>query len=121
LGFHATSDAGPLTVAKTLMRGSSGHQDWWLAGGYLYYVSLRPIVAGSNGNERVPGRMALGRELSRQAILQSAVFGKVAFAIERSGAVLLSSLPANAWGEFENSLHQSAAEPATIQDRKSVV
>lgn len=116
LGFHARSDAVPLTVAKTLMRGSSGHQDWWFAGGHLYDVSLRPIVAGSNGNERVLGRMALGRELSRQAILQSAVFGKVAFAIERSGAVLLSSLPANAWGEFENSLHQSAAEPATIQE-----
>jgi signal transduction histidine kinase/ActR/RegA family two-component response regulator len=110
LGFHARSDEAPAGTVKRLMRDASGDQDWWFAGGHLYHVSFAPIVAGANPHERLLGRIALGRELTARSIVASGAFGKSAFAFERNGEVIVSSLPAGAWSEFEAAL--GSADPS---------
>jgi len=104
LGFSAKSDDIPLSTVKRLMRESFGSQDWWFAGNHLFDVSTHTIWIGTEDSRRSLGRVAIGREVSPQSLLSTGVFGKAAFAFERHGAVLLSSLRANAWSEFENSL-----------------
>src|SRR6267154_1224578 len=92
MAFHSTSSDVPESVLMQLMKGSSGEEDWWFAGGHLYDVSLVPIVSGVNANQRPLGRMALGHEVSSKSTLDAA-FGRAAFVFDRNGAVLLSSLP----------------------------
>src|SRR5260221_2759748 len=115
LAFHSTSDDVPVSTLKHLMQGSRGEEDWWFAGGHLYDVSLVPIVAGINANQRPLGRMALGRQVSSKSTLDAA-FGKAAFVFDRHGAVLLSSLPPGVWGDFELSLKQRQAKADLIQE-----
>jgi hypothetical protein len=80
------------------MQNSTGEQDWWFVGGHLYRVSFAPIIAGANINQRALGEIALGRELSTQSIVDTGAFGKSAFIFEGKQSVILSSLPASAWG-----------------------
>jgi signal transduction histidine kinase/CheY-like chemotaxis protein len=101
LAFHAKSDDVPVSTVKRLMQESTGEQDWWYAGGHLYHVSYAPIVAGPNGNQHALGRIAVGRELSTQSIRATGAFGNSTFIFDRKGSVILSSLPQNAWGDFE--------------------
>jgi len=115
LAFHSTSDGVDVSTLKHLMQGSSGDEDWWYAGGHLYDVSLVPIVAGVNANQRLLGRMALGHEVSSKSTLDAA-FGKAAFVFDRDGAVLLSSLPPSVWGDFELSLKQEHAKADSIPE-----
>jgi len=109
LGFHAKSDDVPVSRVKQLMldSNSDGDEDWWFAGGHLYHVSFAPIVAGSDIHERMLGRVALGRELSPQSIIHMGVSGKSAPVFERNGAVILSSFPASAWGDFQAAISNS--------------
>jgi signal transduction histidine kinase/CheY-like chemotaxis protein len=116
LGFRAKSDDVPLSTVKRLMRDSSGSQDWWFAGGHLYDVSTKTIWMGAGENRRPVGRIAIGREVSPQTILSAGVFGKTAFAFERNGKLLLSSLKANAWTEFEASLQGAGSQGQTVQE-----
>jgi HAMP domain-containing protein len=94
-----------------------GTEDWWFAGGHLYDVCLKDIVMGPEGTQRILGRIAIGREVSRGSILNAGLFGKSAFAFERNGAVLLSSLPANAWEEFEGSLKDVAPAAGKVREK----
>jgi signal transduction histidine kinase/ActR/RegA family two-component response regulator len=115
LAFHSTSNEVPASTLQQLMQNSSGEEDWWFAGGHLYDVSLVPIVAGVASNQRPLGRMALGHEISSKSTLDAA-FGKAGFIFDRKGAVLLSSLPPNVWGEFELSLKPQQKASDAIQE-----
>jgi signal transduction histidine kinase/ActR/RegA family two-component response regulator len=115
LAFHSTSNDVPASALTQLMKGSSGEEDWWFAGGHLYDVSLVPIVSGVNVNQRPLGRMALGHEISSKSTLDTA-FGKGAFVFDRNGAVLLSSLPPSVWGDFELSLKPDQKKSDAIRE-----
>ncbi len=116
LAFQSRSDDVPASTVKRLMQSSTGEQDWWFAGGHLYDVSLVPIVAGANAEQHGLGRMALGREVSPQLIAEAGAFGKSAFAFERQGAVILSSLPSGAWTDFETALRQQPESADSVQE-----
>jgi signal transduction histidine kinase/CheY-like chemotaxis protein len=101
LAFHSKSDDVPESRVKQLMQDSAGDEDWWFAGGHLYHVSFAPIVAGVNPSQLALGRIALGRELSPQLMIDTGAFGKSASIFVRNGAVILSSLPADDRRDFE--------------------
>jgi signal transduction histidine kinase/ActR/RegA family two-component response regulator len=101
LAFHCKSDDVPVSGVRRLMQNSTGEQDWWFVGGHLYHVSFAPIIAGANINRRALGEIALGRELSTRSIVDTGTFGKSAFIFAGKKSVILSSLPASAWGDFE--------------------
>jgi signal transduction histidine kinase/CheY-like chemotaxis protein len=124
LAFHSRSDDVPVSAVKRLLQESTGEQDWWFAGGHLYHVSFAPIVAGADVNQRLLGRIALGRDVSNrdgfnQSIAATGAFGNAAFILERKGAVILSSLPAKAWGDFEASLQRSPLRAGSQSDADS--
>ena len=116
LAVHAKSDDVPLSRIKQLMQDASGEEDWWFAGGHLYHVSFAPIVAGANATQLTLGRIALGRELSTQSLIGTGTFGKSASIIERSGAVILSSLPASDLGNFETAVARAEKTSPSIQE-----
>jgi signal transduction histidine kinase/CheY-like chemotaxis protein len=115
LGFHSTSDDVPESAVKRLLKSSTGAHDWWFAGGHLYDVSFVPIVAGAGDTQRVLGRIALGHELSTQSIVGTGAFSKSALIFERSGSVILSSLPQGAWGDFEASVSRAQDPPNSVR------
>lgn len=121
LAFHSKSDGVPVSRVKQLMQDSAGEEDWWFvggqfAGGHLYHVSFAPIVAGANVHQQALGRIALGRELSPQSIIDTGAVGTSASIFEREGAVILSSLPASAWGDFEASVSKERTTSDSIQE-----
>src|SRR5580765_6085383 len=109
LGVHARSEDVTLASVTSLLKATNGDEDWWFINGHLYDVNLVPILAGAGEEERVVGRMALGREMRSETILSSGDLGKSAFTFERQGRVLLSSLPAEVWQEFELALPRDAS------------
>jgi len=111
-----TRDAAAVPEIRGLMPVSVGGQDWWFAGGHLYDVSFAPIVAGLGANQRVLGRLALGRDVSQQSVLGTGAFAESAFVFERHGTVWLSSLKTEAAGEFQDSLAKENWTPGSIQD-----
>ncbi len=116
LAFHSKSDDVPLSRVRLLMQNSTGEQDWWFVGGHLYHVSFAPITAGANINQRALGEIALGRELSTGSIVNTGAFGKSAFIFEGKQSVILSSLPASAWGDFEAAVANEQKTPDSIQE-----
>jgi len=116
LALHSKSAEVTPTVVKPLMQSSTTDEDWWVIGGHLYDVNLVAIVAGSGAEERVLGRMALGREIRSETILNGADFGKSAFTFERKGRVLLSSLPSNMWNDLESALPEDSAQPNAVRE-----
>ena len=116
LAFHCKSDAVPVSGVKRLLQSSTGEQDWWFVGGHLYRVSFAPIIAGANINQRALGEIGLGRELSTRSIVDTGAFGKSVFIFEGKKSVILSSLPASAWGDFEAAVSNRQKTSDSIQD-----
>ena len=116
LAFHSKSDDVPISGVKHLVQNSMGTKDWWFAGGHLYDVSFAPIVAGANDEQRVLGKISLGRELSSRSIIDTGAFGKSAFIFEGKGSVILSSLPASAWSEFASTVSKERNTSGSIQE-----
>ncbi|MBZ5687613.1 MAG: response regulator [Acidobacteriia bacterium] len=114
LGLHAKFDDVNSATVKPLLLAADGVEDWWFVNGHLYDINFVPIFAGTGQDERTLGRMALGREMRRETILTSGDFGKSAFTFERQGRVLLSSLPAEVWQEFESALPRDPT-PSTAE------
>jgi len=104
LALHSKSTGVNAAQVEPLLRATEGSEDWWFVEGRLYDVNFVPIVAGFGREERVLGRLALGHEMRADSILSSGSFGKSAFAFERQGKLLLSSLPTDVWGDLESSL-----------------
>jgi signal transduction histidine kinase/ActR/RegA family two-component response regulator len=116
LAFHSRTNDVPISDVEHLLENATGKQDWWLAGGRLYDVSFAPIVAGAIGEEHGLGRLTLGYEVSPQAIAAAGAFGKSSFTFERQGSVILSSLPASDWKDFETSLGSPWARTQVIRE-----
>jgi signal transduction histidine kinase/CheY-like chemotaxis protein len=116
LAFHSRTNDLPISDAEHLLENATGKQDWWAAGGRLYDVSFAPIVAGGIGEEHGLGRITLGYEVSPQSIIAGGAFGKSFFTFERRGLVIMSSLPASDWNEFEASLGSPSAKAQVIRE-----
>jgi signal transduction histidine kinase/CheY-like chemotaxis protein len=84
--------------------------------GHLYDISFEQILAGSARDRRVLGRLALGREISQAAVLDSPLFGNSRFALERGGGLLLSSLQPGVKSEFEKFVRQDSTVSSRIQE-----
>jgi len=109
LAVQAKSEGITSASVTPLLKATNGDEDWWFINGHLYDVNLMPVLAGAGEEERVLGRMALGREMRSETILSSGDLGKSAFTFERRGRVLLSSLPDEVWQEFESALPRDAS------------
>lgn len=116
LALHSKSSDVTSTIVKPLMQASTSDEDWWFIAGHLYDVNVVPIVAGAGAEERILGRMALGREIRREPILNSGAFEKSAFTFERQGHVLLSSLPPDVWTDLEAAFPRDTVSTNTVEE-----
>jgi signal transduction histidine kinase/ActR/RegA family two-component response regulator len=118
LALHSKSSDVTSMMVKPLMHRSTSEseEDWWFIDGHLYDVNLVAIVAGAGAEERSLGRMALGREIRRESLMNSGDFGKSAFTFERQGKVLLSSLPPDVWPELESALPEETTQPNAVRE-----
>jgi signal transduction histidine kinase/ActR/RegA family two-component response regulator len=124
LALHAKSRDVTPEIASPLMKGSTSeaendsdsNEDWWFIGGHLYDVNLVSIVAGAGADERLLGRMALGREIRPESLVNSGDFGKSVLTFERQGHVLLSSLPPDTWSQLETALPERTASPNEVRE-----
>jgi signal transduction histidine kinase/CheY-like chemotaxis protein len=114
LALHTRYADVTAATSRPLLKSSSGEEDWWFIDGHLYNVNFVPIVAGNSLEERVLGRMALGREITNGSILGNGAYGRSEFIFERGGTVLLSSLSSNVWSDAQAALadegHESMGE-----------
>jgi signal transduction histidine kinase/CheY-like chemotaxis protein len=110
LALHTRYSDVTAAMAEPLLKTSSGEEDWWFIEGHLYNVNFVPIVAGNGLEERVLGRMALGREIKNDSILGNGAYGRSEFIFERRGGVLLSSLSSELWAEAEATLGHNGQE-----------
>jgi signal transduction histidine kinase/CheY-like chemotaxis protein len=110
LALHTRYSDVTAAMAEPLLKTSSGEEDWWFIEGHLYNVNFVPIVAGNGLEERVLGRMALGREIKNDSILGNGAYGRSEFIFERRGDVLLSSLSSELWAEAEATLRHNGQE-----------
>jgi signal transduction histidine kinase/CheY-like chemotaxis protein len=110
LALHTRYSDVTAAMAEPLLKTSSGEEDWWFIEGHLYNVNFVPIVAGNGLEERVLGRMALGREIKNDSILGNGAYGRSEFIFERRGDVLLSSLSSELWAEAEAALRHNGQE-----------
>jgi len=110
LALHTRYSDVTAAMAEPLLKTSSGEEDWWFIQGHLYNVNFVPIVAGNGLEERVLGRMALGREIKNDSILGNGAYGRSEFIFERRGDVLLSSLSSELWAEAEATLGHNRQE-----------
>jgi len=113
---HGSVELDAATV-QPLLRSTDAEEDWWFVNARLYDVHFAQIVSGAGSEERALGRIALGREIQRDTILST--FGKTAFAFERNGHVLLSSLPPDNWSELEVALSKESGKAETARQIKS--
>src|SRR5437879_8365291 len=104
LAVHAKSEDVTSASVTPLLKATNGDEDWWYINGHLYDVNLVSIVAGAGEEERVLGRMALGREMRRESILSSGDLGKSDLTFERDGRVLLSFIEAGVWAGVDSAL-----------------
>jgi signal transduction histidine kinase/ActR/RegA family two-component response regulator len=124
LALHAKSADVTPAIASPLMKGSTAEtesasdssEDWWFIEGHLYDVNLVSIVAGAGPDERLLGRMALGREIRPESLVNSGDFGKSTLIFERKGHVLLSSLPPDVWPELESALPEETAQANEVRE-----
>ncbi len=106
----------PMEASEGLMQVSRGEQDWWFTGGHLYDVSFVPIIAGAGLHNRVLGRLALGRDLGGQSLLQNMAFGEAEYAVERHGTVWLSSLKPDSTRDFTSFLQDGTWIQGEVRD-----
>jgi signal transduction histidine kinase/CheY-like chemotaxis protein len=124
LALHAKSADVTPAIASPLMKSSTSEsendsdssEDWWFIGGHLYDVNLVSIVAGAGADERLLGRMALGREIHPESLVNNGDFGKSVLTFERQGHVLLSSLPSDVWSELETALPAQTTQPNAVRE-----
>jgi signal transduction histidine kinase len=92
---------------------------WWLGGGHLYEVFVRPVYFGSRAENRLQGYVAVGYEINEQVARETAHVAGSEVAFWYGNAVARSTLPpaqANELlQEFPRRVRPSAEEVEELQ------
>lgn len=117
LGFHVerpgwTAQTAERDLNKSLEQGEDSA--WWYADGQLYWVFLRPIVAGAESDERQLGVLAVGYQVDSKVAEQLALVSGSQIALTTDGRVIASTLPPQEETDLQSSLgRQNGLEGST--------
>lgn len=95
LGFHIAADGWTRQDAERALNNSleqGADSAWWYAHGQLYWVFLRPIVAGSEADERQLGVLAVGYEINSAVAQQLALVSGSQIALSTGDQIIASTL-----------------------------
>ena len=95
LGLHIAANGWTKADAERSLRGSleqGSDSAWWYAHGQLYWVFLRPIVAGSEDEQRQLGVLAVGYEINSAVAQQLALVSGSQIALATGDEIIASTL-----------------------------
>jgi signal transduction histidine kinase len=104
LGFHiATTGWARLDAERALNNSLEQGADsaWWYTGGQLYWVFLRPIMAGSEDEQRQLGVLAVGYQINSAVAQQLALVSGSQIALAAGDRVIASTLPSPEEAELQ--------------------
>jgi signal transduction histidine kinase len=119
LGFQVrtgwTRELAEQDLAKSVGQGESSA--WWYANGQLYWVFLRPIVAGAETNQRQLGILAVGYQVDSTVAEQLSLVADSQIALTAGNNVIASTLAPQAVSEFQRWItgKETAAGTSTRQ------
>jgi signal transduction histidine kinase len=119
LGFQVktgwTRELAEQDLAKSVGQGESSA--WWYANGQLYWVFLRPIVAGAETNQRQLGILAVGYQVDSTVAEQLSLVADSQIALTAGNNVIASTLAPQAVSEFQRWItgKETAADTSTRQ------
>jgi signal transduction histidine kinase len=119
LGFHVGNPGWTAQVAegdlnKSLEQGEDSA--WWYADGQLYWVFLRPIVAGTEHDERQLGLLAVGYQVDSNVAEQLALVSGSQIALTTDNKVIASTLSPREETQLQNSLDRQNEPVASTRE-----
>jgi hypothetical protein len=120
LGFHLrqpgwTPGLAERNLGKSVGQGESAA--WWYANGQLYWVFLRPIVAGAAANQKQLGILAVGYQVDSTVAEQLSLVAGSQIALTAGDNVIASTLAPQAVGELQRWI-RSKETPASSETRE---
>jgi signal transduction histidine kinase/ActR/RegA family two-component response regulator len=116
LALHSKSPKLASSSERFLLFRSNQKHDWWFVNGHLYDLSFAPVTAGADSDLHPLGLVALGREVTPQSIAGNEGLHDTPVIFERDGRVLLSTLDASLWGDFQNWLAKPSHTSRSIRE-----
>lgn len=119
LGFQVktgwTRELAEQDLAKSVGQGESSA--WWYANGQLYWVFLRPIVAGAETDQRQLGILAVGYQVDSTVAEQLSLVAGSQIALTAGNNVIASTLAPQGVSEFQRWItgKETAAGASTRQ------
>src|SRR5271163_1642266 len=93
--FHISGAGWPASVAESDLKKSVAQEEdaaWWFGNGQLYRVFLRPILAGSDSNERQLGIIAVGYQIDATVAQELAQASGSQIALATGDKIIASTL-----------------------------
>lgn len=104
LGLHVAAFGWTRADAESALDKSLDRNEdsaWWYAHGQLYWVFLRPIVAGSESEQRELGVLAVGYEVNSAVARQLALVSGSQIALATNGQIIASTLSSPEESQFQ--------------------
>jgi len=119
LGFHVRQPGWTAQIAerdlnKSLEQGEDSA--WWYDDGQLYWVFLRPIVAGTEDEERQLGVLAVGYQVDSKVAEQLALVSGSQIALTTGDKVIASTLPNREEAGLQSSLDRQDERVASTRE-----
>jgi signal transduction histidine kinase len=96
VALHITNPGWPLEAAQRDLKRSIEQGDdasWWYDNGRLYWVFLRPIVAGTGNDSKELGFLAIGYQVNSSIAEQMALVAQNQIALATDKDLIASTLP----------------------------
>jgi signal transduction histidine kinase len=117
LGFQVrktgwTPELAERDLGKSVEQGESSA--WWYANGQLYWVFLRPIVAGAETNQRQLGILAVGYQVDSTVAEQLSLVAASQIALTAGDDVIASTLRPQAVSELQRWITRKETSASTV-------
>jgi signal transduction histidine kinase len=117
LGFQVrktgwTPELAERDLGKSVEQGESSA--WWYANGQLYWVFLRPIVAGAETNQRQLGILAVGYQVDSAVAEQLSLVAASQIALTAGDDVIASTLAPQAVSELQRWITRKETSASTV-------
>jgi signal transduction histidine kinase len=116
LGFHVARPGWTASIAeRDLNRSLEAGADaaWWYANGQLYWVFLRPIMAGTEKEQRQLGTLAVGYQVDSSVAEQLSIVSASQIALVTEDRVIASTLSAREVAELQLRIVEQGLLPET--------
>jgi signal transduction histidine kinase len=104
-------------LSKSLEEGTDSA--WWYADGQLYWVFLRPIMAGSDADSRRLGILAVGYQVNKDVAQQLALVSGGQIALTADDSIIASTLSPSQETELQRWVKATPGRPTTALQQQS--